>query len=373
MARINREYDISSILNIPLQPLEPLKPASSNLSSLASLWAKSYIHNITQDSIAPDLIDHLEAPLAPTFNRETTAIVLLSELRLAIAQAWMQTELMLHDQFMRHGINPTLIDPLVVAIDTENIFTKIIQAYGAGIATEKLTLLISDDCSALRAKYTEKDARLMGFISLQCHYMGRSLLSHLSNVEKLLFGNYLKTLNDHLAMPLREMYLTAASHDSESEALRAVQRLLPISSKIARKVYKRVREQYPGYESYSGRLNSEQVRISSIRDIELFQIYLCLCLLEGNIRSIQQQLFPICVMLYPALSVKWELVQSMINHMGWEMHKKMLPSDMMQFLPYLRTLEHMFSPEVFDDWKSWSHAPKTGCFRSVSCSTPDCM
>jgi hypothetical protein len=79
----------------------------------------------------------------------------------------------------------------------------------------------------------------------------------------------------------------------------------------------------------------------------MFQLYLCLCLLEGDVRSVQEQLFPLCVLLYPRLHVSWQLVQEMLAAMGWEMHRRLLPGDMMQFLPYLRTLSHMFSEDVF--------------------------
>lgn len=357
-----------SILNAPVKSVEPLKPASSNLSSFASLRARHYVHNISQEA---NYFTSTET--AHSIDRGATAILLLSELRLANAQAWMQTEILLHDELIRHSMNPAWMDPLVIATGTQQIFTKIIQAYGEGISAQELPLLISQDCDELRAKYTKRDARLIGFINLQCDYTGRALLAHLSNVEKLLFTTYLKVFHDYLSMPLQEMYAAAATHELTSPELRAIQRLLPISSQIARRVYKRVRDQHPGYASYSGRLNSEHVRTSSIRDVELFQIYLCLCLLEGNIRSIQAQLFPICVMLYPALSVKWELVQGMLKGIGWEMHKLLLPSDMMMFLPYLRTLEHMFSSEIFDESSTPSTSERSRCFRSNQCSGPNCM
>jgi hypothetical protein len=41
----------------------------------------------------------------------------------------------------------------------------------------------------------------------------------------------------------------------------------------------------------------------------MFQVYLWVCVLEDTISSGQQELFPLCVMLYPRLNVRWELVQ----------------------------------------------------------------
>ncbi|HHP7244863.1 MAG TPA: hypothetical protein ACFE0H_09280, partial [Elainellaceae cyanobacterium] len=100
---------------------------------------------------------------------------------------------------------------------------------------------------------------------------------------------------------------------------------------------------------YSGALNSEVVRTSSIRDVEMFQVYLCLCVLEDSIRSVQCELFPLCVMLYPSLKVQWKLVQDMIQALTWEMVDRLNSEDMSVFIPYLRLLADMFSKEVFQN------------------------
>jgi hypothetical protein len=79
----------------------------------------------------------------------------------------------------------------------------------------------------------------------------------------------------------------------------------------------------------------------------MFQVYLCLCVLEDDMRSVQQELFPLCVMLYPNLRVSWRLVQDMLKTMGWDMHDRLPPDYMAIFLPYLRTLTEMFSSDIF--------------------------
>jgi hypothetical protein len=332
------EIDTSLPLNVPL------KPAKSNLYSLAEVWARRYVTNVAQGSYA---IFKEQSNSRSVAARHELQAKLSSALRMASAQSWGQTEQLLNGEMQRHGIRTELIDPWGIAADTHQIYEKVIQAYADGVSVNRLSLRVGNHCGKLRHKYTQDDPRLIGFVSLQCHYTGQALLSQLENVDRLLFAPYLKVVDDHLYMPLRETYLAAANHDLDSEGLRAVQRLLAVSTRIARSVYKRVRNRHPGYETHSGRLNSEQVRVSSIRDVEMFLIYLCLCLLEGNVRSVQEQLFPLCVMLYPRLKVSWELVQAMLEEIGWEMHRRLLPSDMLQFLPYLRTLSHMFSREVF--------------------------
>jgi Phycobilisome protein len=344
MQIVDRRFSIDT--SVPLNI--PLKPAKSNLYSLATVWAKRYVVAVSQPDENPtDLVHTLEG-YDSAQGRQHTEEKLLRVLRLASAQAWAQTEVLLTEEIYQHGIKPELINPWEIAANSHQVFEKAIQAYGQGTSAQHISLMIGNDCGKLRQKYCQDDARVIGFVSMQFHYTGQMLLEQLDPVEHLLFAPYLKVMDDHLYMPLRDAYLAAAEYDVDSETLRAVQRLLAVSTRIARKVYKRVKSRHPGYHSHSGSLGSAAVRVSSIRDIEMFQVYLCLCLLEGNIRSVQEQLFPLCVMLYPRLNVSWDLVQEMLETMGWEMHKRLLPGDMMQFLPYLRTLSHMFSREVFE-------------------------
>jgi Phycobilisome protein len=281
------------------------------------------------------------------FGAQQTAAKLQGLIRQASAQAWAKTEQLLGGELQRHGIAPELVNPWAIAGDSHQLFEQAIRAYGDGISARQMSLVVGHDCGQLRSKYMQADPRLIGFVSMQCHYTGQALLAALTDRERALFTPYLKVIDDHLYMPLRESYQAAAQHGAESEKLRAVQHLLSVSSKIARKVYKRVSGQNAGYQSRSGSLLAEAIKVSSLRDIEMFQMYLCVCLLEGNVRSVQEQLFPLCVMLYPRLNVSWQLVQEMLAAMGWEMHKRLLPGDMIQFLPYLRTLGHMFSEDVF--------------------------
>jgi hypothetical protein len=184
---------------------------------------------------------------------------------------------------------------------------------------------------------------------MQFHYTGQKLLEWLTPTEQRLWLPYLKVMDDHMYMPLQAAYEAAANHPFDSPALSAVQHLLPFSSKIAVSVCNQVCRLYPSYASYSGLLSNPTVKTASIRDVEMFQVYLCLCVLEDDIRSVQQELFPLCVMLYPRLKVSWRLIQDMLKTMGWDMHDRLPANDMATFLPYLRTLTEMFSSDVFQD------------------------
>lgn len=322
----------------------------TNLSSLAVLWAKKYVSAVQ----AAD--QRLAAPSSETLaeldsleGRSQTADRLLKSLTSASALAWSQTESLLSSEIPRHGIDPSLIDPWQIAADSHALFQTALQAYAEQVTPQRLSVLVSTELGRVRKHYTSADPRVIGFVSMQFHYTGQKLLEHLSPAERSLFAPYLKVMDDHLYMPLRDAYEAAANHATTSPALVAVQQLLPASTAIAHAVCQQVCRVHTDYQSYSGSLASDTVRTSSIRDVEMFQVYLCLCVLEGSVRSVQRELFPLCVMLYPPLKVNWRLVQDMLTTLGWQMHDRLQPDVIATFLPYLHTLTGMFSPSVFED------------------------
>ncbi|HEY9796960.1 MAG TPA: hypothetical protein V6D30_15060 [Leptolyngbyaceae cyanobacterium] len=329
--------------------LTPSAPAE-NVHSLAALWARKYYVSVTATNEQSSLnkADNLKE-IASKEGRERTVEKLMQNLTLASAQAWSLTESLLSEEIRRHGINPNLINPLEIAADTRFLFQKTLNAYAERATPRHLSVIVGKDFGRVRQKYTSVDRRAIGFVSMQFHYTGQKLLQWLSVPEQMLWTPYLKVMDDHMYMPLQAAYEAAANHPYDSPALSAVQHLLPVSTKIALSVCQQVCRLHPNYRSYSGPLNEITVKTASIRDVEMFQVYLCLCVLENDIRSVQQELFPLCVMLYPRLHVSWRLVQDMLKAMGWDMHDRLPPGDMATFLPYLRTLTEMFSCEVFQD------------------------
>lgn len=324
------------------------KETEADVVSLATLWARNYFVSVTTRS---DVNQGLKAATigeaGSKAGRLNTAAHLKDNLSLSSAQAWSMTENLLNEEIRKHGIDPSLINPWEIAEDSHKLFARTLAAYGDRITHRRLSVLIGNEVGQVRAKYTAEDPRAIGFVSMQFHYTGQILLELLSPPEQLLLEPYFKVLDDHLYMPLRAAYEAATHHDYHSPELQAVHHLLPLSTKIACAVCKQVSRQHPGYESYNGLLTSPMVKTSSIRDVEMFQVYLCLCVLENSIQAVQQELFPLCVMLYPRLKVSWRLVQDMLQQIGWEMLNRLPPDHAATFLPHLRTLMDMFSAEVF--------------------------
>lgn len=316
-----------------------------SLSSLSELWAKKYVENLSQQD---SLLNHRNG----VQQRTDVARNLSDHLRSISAQAWNQTESLLAREIRRHQIGSELIDPWAIAQDVHRIYSKALSAYADGITPQRFSVLVSSDLGKIRKHHTAVDPRVIGFLSMQFHYCGQLLLKQAPTSEQEDLENYCKVIDDHLYMPLQRAYEAAANYHVNDPRLKTVQTLLPYSSTIAVNVVETVNHLYPNYVSYTGRLNSKTVRTSSVRDVEMFQVYLWTCLLEESIAAITQELFPLCVMLYPTLRVNWELVRQMISLLG-KAFKQYEPLQGEQYYrPYYEALWTMFSPEVFPEMPS---------------------
>ncbi|MEM1253999.1 MAG: hypothetical protein AAGI69_16330 [Cyanobacteria bacterium P01_H01_bin.21] len=303
---------------------------------MSELWAQRYLQSLATE---PE----------PRSTRQAVAEHLMNELRSASAKAWNLTESLLSNEVKRHRINAKLIDPWAVSKDVHDVFEKALTAYGQDVSPQALSRQISHQLGQIRASYTAVDPRLIGFVSMQFHYCGRMLADCASPAEHEVLTAYFKVIDDHLYMPLQRAYDAAARYAYNDGRLHVIQALLPHSTTIANRVVDHVYKLYPNYRSYTDRLVSPIVRISSVRDTEMFQIYLWTCVLEQSPASIQQELFPLCVMLYPTLRVNWELVRQMLSALSREFKQHIQAEYMQYYLPYQDALWSMFSPNVFPD------------------------
>ncbi|MDX2256648.1 MAG: hypothetical protein NW214_14135 [Pseudanabaenaceae cyanobacterium bins.39] len=344
------------------------------VASLANIWAKKYIQSLHPESSNRQIQSNDLGEILSSDRRAMTAVNLLKSLRFASSQAWAKTENLLIGQIQAHGINPELVDPWQIANDSQFLLEKALKVYTENRnsrtveidlsseqqncqishptqlpTTGQLSVAIASSVGDIRKKYTSVDPRAIGFVSMQFHYTGQILLNALPPLEQMVVNSYLKVIDDHLYMPLQRCYDAAASLDYHDITLESVRQLLPLTSKIAQQVSQKTLIMHSAYQCHSGLLSSPQVRISSLRDIEMFQVYLCLCVLEQSISSIQQELFPLCIMLYPPLQVSWELVRTLIRLLNNEMHIHLDPEYVQVFEPYLMVLSEMFSDDVLPE------------------------
>jgi hypothetical protein len=342
--------------------------------TLANIWAKKYIQNLQADAPKQSIQSNNLQEILSSGRRTATAAKLLQSLRFSSAQAWTKTENLLIGQLQIHGISEDLIDPWQIATDsrfllqqalkvyTENADTRLVDidlntdgqhlslsSYTQMPTIGQLSVAIAQSVGKIRKKYTAVDPRALGFVSMQFHYSGQLLIETLPSIEKLMVNSYFKVINDHFYMPLQRCYEAAGNLEYEDISLVAVRRLLTLTSEIARKVSQKTLIMHSDYQCYSGVLSSPQIRISSLRDIEMFQVYLCLCVLEKSVDSIQQELFPLCIMLYPPLKVSWALVRTLLRLLSQEMHEHLGEEHVQQFEPYLAILNEMFGDDVLPE------------------------
>ncbi|MBD0346552.1 MAG: hypothetical protein ICV63_17345 [Coleofasciculus sp. Co-bin14] len=187
------------------------------------------------------------------------------------------------------------------------------------------------------------DRRTIGFMSTQFHLTSKLVLNRLTLAEQLLLSPYFKFIEEQVCIPWQRVCAAATHHEINSPILALVQTLLPASKEIAQQVYHRAAQLYPNHRSRGGTLSEPGVKASSIRDIEMFQGYLWLCALEGNMKAVEEEFLPLCMMVFPSINVTWELVEQLLPLLVTEIQVRVSPAQMRLLEPYTQAMQQLFS------------------------------
>lgn len=211
-------------------------------------------------------------------------------------------------------------------------------------ALKQLTKAVDGSYQELRSQYlSAKDSRAIGFMSTQFHLSSRLLTNRLTISEQLLLNPYFKFLEEQVCIPWQRVCAASAKYELNSLAFAIVEQLLPISTEIAKTVHRQAVRLNPNHHSLRGKLDTPDVKASSIRDIEMFQGYLWLCVLEGNMTAVEKELLPLCRMVFPAVNVTWELVEQLLPLLVNEIQARVEPEQMKVVLPYTQAMQQLFS------------------------------
>ena len=153
-----------------------------------------------------------------------------------------------------------------------------------------------------------KDWRMLGFITTQINFSNALLLEQLEPAEQVLLKPYLKFVEEQVALPWQRLCAVAANHHLDSPAFLLVEKMLPIASIIATSTYTRLLRYFPRHYSRRGRLDHAAVKHSCLRDLTMFQVYLWLCVLQGNLHVVEQELVALCIMVMEGVGVEWKLI-----------------------------------------------------------------
>ena len=312
----------------------PENQSENEIVHLSKEWAKKYVNDLETAELSNDS------------SREEASQELLASLRTSSAYAWNQTESFLSHEVKRHQINYKLIDPWEISQDIHQIFETAIQAYRKDTPVQRLSVLVSEEIGKIRDKYTSEEPRLIGFVSMQFHYTGEQLLSYLPISHQKQLSEYFKVIDDYLYMPLQRTYQAAAQYDLNATELSIVHQLLPQVSQIAEKVCEQIIQSHPNHYFYSGHIANAKVKQSSQRDAEMFQIYILTTVLEKSVEVVRDELFPLCLMLYPTLNVSWDLVWEMLEILNNKIINQLTVNQYKIYAPYFKAIQEMFSPEI---------------------------
>lgn len=173
----------------------------------------------------------------------------------------------------------------------------------------QLSLAIEPGLQKLQAIYLASDNhRALGFLTTQMHLTRQNVLGRLDSYGKMWLSSYFRLVEEQTCMPWRRICNAASRPGLHPKALALVTQMLPNSQTIADKVYHRLVLEFPHHISHQGRIQTLGVQTSSTRDMNLFQAYLWLCVLEGSMSPVTGELLPLCLLVFPSVDVKWEFV-----------------------------------------------------------------
>ncbi|KYC42856.1 hypothetical protein WA1_12080 [Scytonema hofmannii PCC 7110] len=190
-----------------------------------------------------------------------------------------------------------------------------------------------------------KDWRALGFMTSQLNFSNQLILKRLAPAEKVLLTPYLKFVEEQVAMPWQRVCNSAAQHEQNSPMIALVEQMLPESENVARTVYRRLTELLPNYQSRRGALTHPGITHSCLRDMNMFQAYLWLCLLERSVAPMKHELLPLCVMVVQGVEIPWELTEQWCQILGEEIASRIQPEQRDILRPYTQALQQIFFEE----------------------------
>ena len=101
-------------------------------------------------------------------------------------------------------------------------------------------------------------------------------------------------------------------------------------------------ELLPNHRSRRGKLTDRGITHSCRRDLEMFQAYLWLCLLEGSMAPINHELVDLCVMVMTGVKIKWEMTELWNKVLAEEILARVTPDQALIVLPYTEGLQQAF-------------------------------
>lgn len=282
-------------------------------------------------------------PRHARMSRWTSTAQLRPVLKHISEEAYGKTEALLPAQVICTQAGITKADLQAIIRTLHQIYDTLLIFYGQRNSIEGLVTATAEPIGHLRGRYPTHNAWITAFVGIQFQQVKRLILDRLPQNQWAALEGYCRVVDNYLCMPLLHLHRAAAVRDKDALDVLAVERLMPLSHKIAHKIAPQVLSAYPSYRSKSSALSASLIKASSVRDLELIQAYLWICVLEENDTAVERELLPVCEMLYPMLHISWELVRYGLMLLEHEIGRLADPLQWKQLKPYLDALKHRFS------------------------------
>lgn len=189
---------------------------------------------------------------------------------------------------------------------------------------------------------TSRDWRTLGFLTTQFNFSNHLLMERLTPAEQILVGPYFKFVEEQAALPWQRVCAAAVQHELTSPAFALVEQLLPEASDIASTVYQRLVKQFSTHQSRRGKLDNPSVTHSCLRDLQMFQAYLWVSVLQEDLHLVEEELVPLCVMVMESVEVKWELIEQWTQELMTEILSRLSFQQQALLLPYCQATQEAF-------------------------------
>jgi hypothetical protein len=222
-------------------------------------------------------------------------------------------------------------------------FSKITMSDLILLDIEAIADALHSDLFELQEQHlNSKDSRAIVFFTTQFHCTSAAVLKWLSPCERVLLQPYLQFAEEQVAIPWQQICAAAADRTMDSLEFQLAETLLASGQSIAESVYNQLLEQFSEHRSRRGVFTEDKIRASSIRDINMFQGYLGLCVLENRMTTIERELLPLCITVFPSTEVKWNLVETGVELLTDEIHRH-LSTELSNFVkPYTKAMRQLF-------------------------------
>jgi hypothetical protein len=336
---------------------------TASVEQLLNLWSQRFILNLSSLSSGNLSADSsLQEAASPEGKAFTAAKLKDNVLDVNCQMAWIQTKAL-------YGYIPNVLDLNEARLITQfafRVYRKLLEIYQQqSLENNLLTAGLEENVSVLGIGAVEelasalepilmvfqeqhlasKDWRALGFMTTQLNFSNKLILKKLTPPEQVLLTPYLKFVEEQIAMPWHRVCAAAAKHKLGSPMLTLVQQMLPVCEDIAQSVYRRLVELLPNHRSRRGGFSEPEVTYSCLRDLNMFQAYIWLCLLEESMAPLKKELLPLCEMVVQGVEIPWEMTEKWCQVLGDEMMSHVNPEQQDLLLPYIEGMQQLFFKE----------------------------